>query len=122
MSQNIQVNYQIQFPVNPAKPPPAPVDVTVPSGSAALVVMENATDQNTAYRFTATYWNTTLGFEIDTIYGIESKDDYYWFFYIQAPGCEPELAPTGVSSYIIPGPGYSVIFRYEKDVTGSRKK
>ena len=122
MQSQIQVNYEIQYPLDPAKPPPAPVVVTVATGSPALDVMEKAVDLNKDYRFTATYYGTTLGFEIDTIYGIESKDPYYWFFYIQKPGCQPELAPTGVSNYNIPGADYSVIFRYQKDTTGSRKK
>ena len=107
------MNYSLTFPVDSPNKPPPPVTVPIDKGSPALAVLQGAVDINKDYKFTATYYGTAMGYDIDTIYGVEDKAPYYWMFYIQKPGCEPELAPVGVSNYIIPDPGYSVIFRYE---------
>ena len=87
--------------------------VTVPVGSVALRVMELAVDQDRSYRFSATYFGTQLGYFIDTIDGVTSDDPCYWFFYYQPPGMSPVFSNLGVSSFVIPDNGGTVIFRYE---------
>lgn len=115
IAQMIEVNYELQFPVESCsdKVPPTAVVVNVGVGSPALAVLEGASNISRDYRFTATYFNTTLGYFIDTINGTTSECPCFWFFYVQEPGGQPELADVGVSNYIIPGSGYSVMFRYE---------
>ena len=88
--------------------------VKIPVGSVAQRVMELAVDQNKAYRFTATYFDTKLGYEIDTINDVTSKKPYYWIFYYQSPGKDPVKSSEGVTNFVIPEDGGTVILRYEK--------
>ena len=89
--------------------------VTIPVGSVAQRVMELAVDQNTSYKFSATYYGTKLGYLIDTINGISSGKPLSWSFYYKSPGKHPVKASEGVTHFIIPEDGGTVIFRYEKD-------
>ena len=88
--------------------------VEISVGSVAQRVMELAADKNKAYRFTATYFDKTLGYEIDTINDVTSKKPYYWAFYYQSPGKDPVKTNEGVTNFVIPEDGGTVILRYEK--------
>ena len=113
---HLQVNYQLEYPqqnCSGGTTPPTPVMVRVPVGSVALRVMELAVDQDRSYRFSATYFGTQLGYFIDTIDGVTSDDPCYWFFYYQPPGMSPVFSNLGVSNFVIPDNGGTVIFRYE---------
>ena len=93
--------------------PPTPVLVNIVNGSSALAVLEGAVDIDRGYRFTATYFGNPLGYLIEAINGTASEFPCFWFFYIQEPGGQPEFSQVGVSNYVVPDSGYSVIFRYE---------
>lgn len=111
----ISAMYSIEFPIENCTAnnvPPSPVTVSIGTGDTALDVLEAAVDVNSGYRFTATYFGS-LGYLIDAINGTASKDPCYWFFYYQKPGMEPVFSDVGVSSFVIPEDGYSIIFRYE---------
>ena len=92
-----------------------PISVTIPTNGTAQNVLEASVGVGTAYRFTATYFGSTLGYFIDAINGTSSDNPCYWFFYYQAPGLpNPVLSNLGVSNFIIPTSGYSIFMRYEE--------
>ena len=114
-TQEISVNYEIQYPdaqCSTATPPDA-VNGAVNANSSVLRLMERAADLSTAYRFTATYFGSTLGYFIDTINGTQSNNPCFWFIYIRLSTGEEFLSPLGVSNYIISASGHSIIWRYE---------
>ena len=46
-----------------------PISVTIPANGVAQNVMEASVDVDSSYRFTATYFGSTLGYFIDAING-----------------------------------------------------
>ena len=118
----ITVEYEFQYSDTENCPPAAsnsplgPATLTIPSNATAQAVLEASVGISSYYRFSATYFGSTLGYFIDTINGTSSDmaASCFWFFYVQEPGKQPELASVGVSSYIIPTSGYSIFMRFEK--------
>ena len=97
--------------------PLSQVTLTIPESGTAQKVLETSVGISSYYRFSATYFGSTLGYFNDTINGTSSDmaASCYWFFYVQEPGSEqPELASVGISSNIIPTSGYSIVMHYEK--------
>ena len=97
-------------------PNPDPVTVTVPAESRALIVMQEAADKRSDLRFTTTYSRPDYGYFIDKINGTRDSDgrkNCYWFIYIRGPEDKEILSPLGVSNYILPDTGYSIIWRFE---------
>ena len=118
---SISVEYSFQFSDMQNCPPSAmsnaldPITVTILANGTAQNVLEASVDVNRAYRFTATYFGSTLGYSIGTINGTSSNNPCFWFFYFQAPGQPgPVFSNLGVSNFIIPTSGYSIFMRYEK--------
>ena len=105
-----------QCPEATTNNPLSPVTLTIPEGGTAQKVLEASVGISSYYRFSATYFGSTLGYFIDTINGTTSDmaASCYWFFYVQEPGKQPELASVGVSNYIIPTSGYSILMRYQE--------
>ena len=105
-----------QCPQATTSNPLSPVTLTIPEGGTAQKVLEASVGISSYYRFSATYFGSTLGYFIDTINGTSSDmaASCFWFFYVQEPGKQPELASVGVSNYVIPTSGYSIFMRYEK--------
>lgn len=118
----ITVNYAYQYPDTNCPlaenyPVVLPITVTIPTNGTALNVMQESTNVGRQYRFSATYFGTTLGYFIDSINGTSSNltANCFWFFYVLEPGSvSPVLASVGVSNFYIPRSGYSIFMRYEK--------
>ena len=117
----VAVEYAFQYtdeqncPPSMENNPLDPITVTIPANGTALKVLEASVNVDRAYRFTATYFGTTLGYLIDAINGTSSNMSCFWFFYIQTPGSpNPVLSNLGVSNFEIPTTGYSVFMRYEQ--------
>ena len=115
----VEVKYNVEYPNVNECPPKSnskipSVNVIIPSNGSALNVMEASVDISPAYRFTATYFGSTLGYFITTINGTPSSQTCYWFFYYKEPGSlHPIFSNVGVSNYHIPTNGYTIIMRYE---------
>ena len=109
------MDYRIEHP----KPectnaiPPFPATITVEPNSNALRVMERAVNIGPTYRFKATYFGDTLGYSIDEINGVAGSNSCFWSFYIEYPDGNILQSSLGVSNFFIPGPGYSIIQRFE---------
>ena len=100
---------------------PDPVSVEVPIYSNGLRVMEAAADTGPEFMFTAIYLSP-YGYLITTISGVFANvtSQCFWFYYIVYPNEPPTelLSAVLLSNFYIPGPGYSIIWRYSKDLTG----
>ena len=80
-------------------------------------VMEKAvTVYGKAYQFTATYFGSSLGYFIDKINGTGSlpAKSCFWLFYFRRPDGMEIPSPVGVTNYIIPGNGYTIVLRFEQ--------
>ena len=117
----VVVQYAFQYtdmgncPPSSKNDPLDPISVTIPANGAALRVIEASVDVSRDYRFTATYFGSTLGFFIDSINGTSSSNPCFWFFYVQTPESpNPVLSNLGVSNYNIPESGYVIFMRFEK--------
>lgn len=114
----VEVEYTFDYPSVKECPPKtnshaSPIKVTIPVNGTALNVMEASVDVSPAYRFTATYFGSTLGYYINTINGTAASDTCYWEFFYQVPGSlQPVSSDVGVSNYTIPTDGYSIIMQY----------
>ena len=117
------VRYQEGSCGNDSIPAIPSINVTIPCGGAALRVMETATDypdSNVArmYRFTATYFGSTLGYFINAINMIPdpinppASESCFWLFLIETPDGEILRSNFGVSSFTFNGDGYGMIMRY----------
>ena len=109
-------NMAIEYPeptCSTATPPPDAA-VSIVQGGTALDVMEQAGNMGSDYRFSATYFGSDLGFFIDTLNGVSSNVDEncFWLYFIMTPNGIIEIADLGVSSYVIPADGYTIIWRY----------
>ncbi len=95
--------------------PPPDVTVSIFQGGNALDVMEQAGNIGPDYRFSATYFESDLGFLIDTLNSNENNEtgnNCNWIYFIMNPEGSIVLGSVGVSNYIIPADGYTIIWRY----------
>ena len=95
--------------------PPGPISVIVETGSTVLDVMIAAADRSRYFNFKSTYYGDT-GFFIEAVNGTANSDPCYWFFDYVIPGLPVQRSQFGVSNVVVPGDGFSVIFRYMKYV------
>ena len=118
ISPKISVQYIVEYSDDRCSTAPDPAQATtkVPAGSVALIVMQEAANDDSQLRFTATYFGSDLGYYIDAINGTstDSENRCYWLIYVRYPNGTEFLSPLGVSSYVLPGTGYSLIWRYTR--------
>lgn len=111
----LSVTYNVEYLAScSAAPSPGPIDVSyLPLESTALTVMENAVF-NPAYKFKATYCGTNKGFFIDAINGTDNMPGSlcYWNFLVMTPTGAVTVPGVGVSNYIVPDQGYTIIMEY----------
>ena len=89
----------------------------LPINSTALDVMEAAVDQNSPYyKFVATYYGSSLGYFINAIGDVPTAPNshYYWAFYYSIGDGKPIYSDKGVSNFILPSSGYTIIMKYER--------
>lgn len=120
---SVPVTFEIQYPDSTctggiSTVPPRPVTLNTTAGGVAQEVLERAVELGRSYRFAATYFGSELGYFVDAINGTRSNNPCFWFFLIQEPGSTGDLitAPLGISNYVIPGEGYSIVFQYKSFV------
>lgn len=115
----LSITYQLEFPeVNCSGgtniPRPGPVSVALPCNQSAQRVMELGADDNPSLRFTVTYFGSADGgYLVDAINGTSETSECSWFLYYQAPGMMAVRTSSGVSDFIVPDDGGTVILRYE---------
>ena len=115
------VNYQ-EGPCMDNSPPIPSINVSIPCGGTAQQVMENAVnypdpDVARMYRFTATYFGSSLGYLVNAINSIPStltneSDSCFWLFLVQTPNGTLLSSNVGISSYTFNSDGYGMIMRY----------
>lgn len=77
--------------------------------------MKAAVDKDSSkYKFTATYYGSSLGFFIDAIGGVPAapNSEFYWAFYYSIGNGKPIKSDKGVSDFIIPSSNYTIIMKY----------
>ena len=119
------IDYQNQDVCGPGLVAPPQVDVKIPIQGSAQQVLEKSVDYGREYRFTATFFNHKLGYFVDAINGTSGnvKTNCFWLFYIRLPKKPKEFLPNvGVSNYVIPADGFTVIMRYQIAKHVSTKK
>ena len=117
----VMVRYSIEYEDNEVcgqglelVPPPL-VETEIALLGSAQRVLEEATNFGRDYRFTVSYFNNELGYFVDAINGTSGNTttNCFWLFYIRLPSgteCQPEV---GISNYVIPSDGHTVIMRYQ---------
>ena len=108
------VQFRLEFPdltCPPVNTPPERINLIVETGSTVFDVMIAAADRNRDYNFKTTYFGDS-GFFIDAINGTASQAPCYWFFDYVIPGLEVQRSQFGVSNVVVPGDGFSIIFKY----------
>jgi len=114
---NTTLTIQYPDPRCPTATPPDPITVSIDQGSNVLTLMEQAVNiGGRPYRFSGTFFETPLGLFIDTLNNVSnnSSEECYWIYYIDPPNGDEFETNLGVSSYIIPGNNYDVIWRYRQ--------
>ena len=66
-----------------------------------MTIMERAVDVDRAYRFSATYFGSELGYFIDKLNGTASAGSCFWKVCVKAADGTVQVANVGVSSLII---------------------
>ena len=112
------MRFSLDFPDDscpPTNTPPRRISVIVETGSTVLDVMIAAADRSRYFNFKSTYFGDS-GFFIEAINGTANQDPCYWFFDYIIPGLSAQRSQFGVSNVVVPGDGFSVIFRYMRYV------
>ena len=114
---DLAVNYEVHESDNAVHK----TAMTLPMHSTALDVMKAAVDHDSqSYKFVATYYGSNLGFFINAIGNTPTAptaptDKFYWaFYYSIGDGKLPIYSDKGVSNFIIPSSGYTIIMKYEQ--------
>lgn len=92
------------------------ITITVKINNGSYIISKNILLPKNSTAFDAFNKTAKLNYTIDPIYGafvsgindLEQGNGYYWMFYV-----DDELAPVGVSSYIL-NRSLTLEFRYEK--------
>ena len=122
----MNVDYYVEYPPESEYPcgvsqPPLtnPVQVEIPVGSSAFIVMENAVNvYGASYRFTATYYGS-MGYLIEAIndvpYTVTNHpiSRCFWKFIVRYPNGTAVAPDVGVSSFTFNTMGYSMIMSYQ---------
>ena len=113
----LTTGYTIEFSdlVCSTATPPESRQVSIPVGSNALAVMEQAVNLfGSDYRFSGTYFGSTLGLFVDTLNGVSNnvEESCFWIYYIELPDGSEMRANLGVSNYVVPADDYSIIWRF----------
>ena len=81
--------------------------------------MENARDINRAFAFSATYFGVTFGYFIDTIGETSGNNECAWTFLYQPPSEEAYAPAVGVSNFVLPVNGGTVVMAFRAFETGT---
>ena len=82
-------------------PPPAISLKVRRRGILAMTLMERAVDEDRANRFSATYFDSELGYFIVKINGTASTESCFWKVCVKAANGTVQAASVGVSNLII---------------------
>ena len=81
--------------------------------------MENARDINPALAFSATYFGVTFGYFIDKIGETSNDNNCTWTFLYQPPSEDPYAPAVGVSNFVLPVNGGTVVMAFRAFKTGT---
>ena len=110
--------YSIEYPdfICTNSTPPGIISVTVPIGSSALNVMEQAVrGYGISYRFSASYDDIT-GYEILQLNGFQKTDECMWVAFVTTSDEMETKLTTSVSQYTILGDNNRLTLRYMEPV------
>ena len=95
------IGYEILYEDETCSNNTAPPAISLPlkqRNILAMTIMERAVDVDRAYRFSATYFGSELGYFIDKINGTASAGTCYWKVCIKAIDGTVQVANVGVSN------------------------
>lgn len=126
-AETIQFTDHSCFTSTPPTPPPTKSVSYIPEGSTALDVMQKAEDDckfncscydtdKYDYSFRAVYQGKEKGFAVDTISKVSNSDSCKWILFIKNPNGEEIPVSVNPSIMVMPGTGYSLIWRYMQRV------
>ena len=95
--------------------PPPEVETEIAALGSAQRVLEESVEFGRDYRFTASFFNNEFGYFVDEINGTSGSTttNCFWLFYVRLPNGTEVQPNVGISNYVIPADGHSVIMRYE---------